>query len=145
MKYPSGKIINYDYGTANGVDDLFSRYSWLKDGATDIVQYVYNGIATPVKTTYSQPGLALDYTVSGALDRFGRITDHAWKKGSTDVVRIQHVYDRVGNRTNRTDVVHAANSEVYTYDGVNQIKSLNRGASAFTEAWDYDQSVDKFA
>jgi len=46
------------------------------------------------------------------------------------------VYDRVGNRTNRTDSLAAANSEQYTYDGVNQIKSLNR--TGFSETWNYD-------
>ena len=138
MKYPSGKTLTYTYGTANSVDDLLGRLTEIKEGATSLVQYAYNGAATPMKTTYPQPGLALDYTASGALDRFGRITDHAWKKGGADVVRIQHAYDRVGNRTNRTDAVNAASSEVYTYDGVNQIKSLNRGSSAFTETWNYD-------
>ena len=138
MKYPSGKTLTYDYGVSGSADDLFNRYSGISDGAQALVQYAFNGAATPMKTTYSQPGLALDYTASGALDRFGRITDHAWKKSSTDVVRIQHAYDRAGNRISRTDAVNAASSEVYTYDGVNQIKSLNRGSSAFTESWNYD-------
>ena len=129
MTYPSGKTLTYDY-------DTFSRVSAIKDGVTPVVSYQHSGSGAVVKTTYNQPGLSLDYT--NGLDRFGRITDHAWKKSATDVVRIQHAYDRVGNRTNRTDVVHTANSEVYTYDGVNQIKSLNRGASAFTETWNYD-------
>ena len=104
-------------------------------GSTDLVQYVYNGIATPVRTTYPQPNLSLDYTVAGALDRFGRITNHAWRQNTTDRVRIQHTYDRVGNRTNRTDSLHAANTEAYTYDGVNQIKSLGR--TGFSETWNY--------
>jgi len=138
MKYPSGKTLSYAYGTAGSNDDLLGRLTGILDGGTSLVQYAYNGVATPVRTTYPQPNLVLDYTVSGALDRFGRIANHAWRRGTTDVVRIQHAYDRVGNRTNRTDAVHAANSEVYTYDGVNQIKSLNRGNSAFTEAWNYD-------
>jgi RHS repeat-associated protein len=129
MKYPSGKTLSYDYDTYNNV-------SAIKEGTTSLVQYEYNGAATPVKTTYSEPGLSLDHT--NGLDRFGRITDHAWKKGATDIVHIQHGYDRAGNRLYRNDMVHSANSEVYTYDGVNQIKSLNRGSSAFTEAWNYD-------
>jgi len=106
------------------------------------------GIDTPMKTTYNSPGLVLDYTASGALDRFGRIIDHAWEKGATDIVRIQHGYDRVGNRMYRKDMVSTTNSELYSYDGVNQIKSLNRGTlnssndgitgSTFTESWNFD-------
>ena len=148
MKYPSGKTLTYDYGTAGLSDDLFNRYSVIKEGVTSLVQYAFNGAVTPIKTTYPQPGLALDYTVSGTLDRFNRITDHAWKKGSTDVVRIQHGYDRVGNRLYRKDMVSTTNSELYGYDGVNQVKSLNRGTlnstnngitgSTFTESWNYD-------
>ena len=137
LKYPSGKVLTHVCGTANSVDDLLGRITVINDGATSLVQYVYNGVGTPVKTTYPQPGLTLDYT-TGALDRFSRITDHAWKKSGADVVRVQHGYDRANNRSDRTDVVHTANSEVYTYDGVSQIKSLNRGASSFTESWDYD-------
>jgi hypothetical protein len=45
-------------------------------------------------------------------------------------------------------MVSTANSELYAYDGVNQIKSLNRGTlnssnngitgSTFTESWNFD-------
>ena len=148
MKYPSGKILTGIYGTSGSNDDLFNRVSAIKDGSADAVQYAYNGLATPVKTTCPQPGLALDYTASTALDRFGRIIDHAWKSGATDVVRIQHGYDRMGNRNYRKDMVSTTNSELYTYDGVNQVKSLNRGTlnstnngitgSNFTETWNFD-------
>ncbi len=148
MKYPSGKTLTYAYGTAGSNDDLLGRVAEIKEGATSLVQYAYNGLATPIKTTYPQPGLALDYTVSGALDNFNRIIDHAWKKSTTDVARIQHGYDRVGNRTYRKDMVSATNSELYGYDGMDQVKSLNRGTlnstnngitgSNFTETWNYD-------
>ena len=102
MKYPSGKTLTYDYGTAGSSDDLLGRVAEIKEGVTSLVQYAFNGVATPIKTTYPQSGLALDYTVSTALDRFNRITDHAWKKGATNVVNIQHGYDR-----ERTVVVSA--------------------------------------
>ena len=82
------------------------------------------------------------------LYRFNRIIDHAWKKSSADVVRIQHGYDRVGNRNCRKDMVSTTNSELYAYDGVNQVKSLNRGTlnssnngitgSTFAESWKFD-------
>ncbi len=80
-----------------------------------------------MKVTYPQPGLTLDYTASTALDRFDRIIDHTWKKGATDVVRIKHGYDRVGNRLYREDGVGTNFSEVYAYDGVNQLVDMQRG------------------
>jgi len=126
MQYPSGKTLSYDYDTIGNV-------TAIKEGGTPLVSYQYSGRSV-AQTTYSQPGLTLD--LASGLDRFGRIAGHAWKKNSTDVVRIQHGYDRVGNRTYRNDLIHANNSETYTYDGVNQIKSLNRVALA--ESWDYD-------
>jgi RHS repeat-associated protein len=150
MKYPSGKTLTNVYGTSGSNDDLWGRLTEIKDGATSLVQYAHNGVGTPIKTTLPQPGLALDYTLSGALDNFNRIADHAWKKSAADVVRIQHGYDRVGNRNWRNDVVSATNSEHYTYDGVNQIKSLNRGtlnagktgvtSPNFTESWNFDNT-----
>ncbi|MCL2120020.1 MAG: hypothetical protein FWH27_16505 [Planctomycetaceae bacterium] len=105
---------------------------FIKNGSTLVVQYTNAGAATPMKVTYPQPGLTLDYTASGALDRFGRITDHAWKNaGGTALVQIKHGYDRVGNRLYREDVVAANNSknfdELYSYDGVNQLVDMQRG------------------
>jgi len=150
MKYPSGKTLTGVYGTTGSNDDLLCRVTGISEGATSLVQYAYNGAATPIRTTYPQPNLMLDYTASGALDRFGRITDHAWRRSAVDVARIQHGYDRVGNRTHRRDVVQTTHSELYGYDGVNQVKSLNRGtlnagntaitASNFTETWNYDMT-----
>jgi hypothetical protein len=89
MKYPSGKTLTNVYGTSGANDDLLSRLTEIREGSTSLVQYAHNGIGTPVKTTYGEPVLVLDYTTSGTLDRFNRITDHTWKSGSTDCVRIQ--------------------------------------------------------
>jgi YD repeat-containing protein len=71
-------------------------------------------------------------TASGALDCFGGITDYAWKNSSnTDIVRIKHGYDRVGNRLYREDIAatNAGKSfdELYSYDGVNQLIDMQRG------------------
>ncbi|MDR2439089.1 MAG: RHS repeat-associated core domain-containing protein [Planctomycetaceae bacterium] len=61
-----------------------------------------------------------------------------------------HSYDYNENRTKRYDSVHAANSELYTYDNLGQIKTLNRGVlnndhtSVTTvnhsESWDFDKT-----
>jgi RHS repeat-associated protein len=50
---------------------------------------------------------------------------------STNIVRIQHGYDYAGNRIYRADPIATANSvnldEYYSYDGLNQLKDLQRG------------------
>ncbi len=46
----------------------------------------------------------------------------------TDVVRIQHGYDRGGNRLYRRDMVASSHSELYQYDQMNQLVKLERGA-----------------
>ena len=120
MKYPGGKVLTYAYGVANSSDDFTDRITAIKDGATDVVTYPNNNTVS-----YPQPGLTLDYT--SGLDRFNRIIDHTWKKGTTNVVQIKHGYDRVGNRLYREDTVGTSFSEMYAYDGVNQLIDMQRG------------------
>src|SRR4029453_16005262 len=61
------------------------------------------------------------------------VQDLLWRNDgtSTDAVRIKHGYDRAGNRLWREDPVAAANSkdfeELYTYDGLYQLKTFKRG------------------
>ncbi|MDR1884288.1 MAG: hypothetical protein LBR26_16135 [Prevotella sp.] len=99
--------------------------------------------------------MTLDYITSGALDQFRRITDHAWKNASgQDIVRIKHGYSRDGNRLYRKDMVIPNADELYSYDGINQIKSLDRGTlisnctgitnSNFDEAWNFDETGNWF-
>ncbi|MCL2743827.1 MAG: hypothetical protein FWE67_08250, partial [Planctomycetaceae bacterium] len=142
--YPSGKRIGYEY-------DEYGHIESLLDDNNVLVEYDCSGSGSALRTTYVEPGLTLDYTVSGALDRFGRIASHAWKNSlGAALVNIEHGYDRAGNRLYRNDLLQAANSELYTYDGVNQIKSLNRGALNnnktavvsvnHSEAWNFDET-----
>jgi YD repeat-containing protein len=132
LRYPSNTTINYVYGTTNSVDDKLNRFTAVKNGSTTVVEYIDTGFATPAKATYPVPNLTLDYTTSNALDRFSRITDHAWKNASgTDLVRIKHGYDRIGNRLYREDVAATnagkAFDELYTYDSMNQLIDMQRG------------------
>ena len=102
-----------------------------------------------MQTTYTEPDVSLTY-VNGGLDRFGRIVNHGWTKGNAPLVHILHSYDFAGNRTYRHDAVHSANSELYDYDQINQIKNLDRGVlnankdavttSTFTESWNFDKT-----
>jgi RHS repeat-associated protein len=139
LRYPSNTTINYVYGASNSIDDKLNRFVAVKNGTTTVVEYLDTGLATPAKVTYSQPGLTLDYTTSGALDRFGRITDHAWKNSNgNDLVRIKHGYDRIGNRLYREDVAATnagkAFDELYSYDGMNQLIDMQRGTIGANKA-----------
>jgi RHS repeat-associated protein len=76
--------------------------------------------------------------------------NHSWVKNNNPLVHIIHGYDYSGNRTKRYDAVHAANSELYTYDQLGQIKSLDRGELnaaqtsvanvVHSESWNFDKT-----
>ncbi|MDR2410790.1 MAG: hypothetical protein LBE13_22135 [Bacteroidales bacterium] len=102
-----------------------------------------------MQTTYNQPDVSLTY-VNGGLDRYGQIINHSWIKNNNPLIHIIHSYDYVGNRIKHYDPVHVANSELYTYDNLGQIKTLNRGTlnanqTAVTtvnhsESWNFDKT-----
>jgi RHS repeat-associated protein len=102
-----------------------------------------------MQTAYNQPGVSLTYA-NGGLDRYGRVVNHSWVKNNNPLVHIIHSYDYAGNRTKRYDAVHAANSELYTYDQLGQIKSLDRGTLniaqtsvanvVHSESWNFDKT-----
>ena len=144
VTYPSGKEIAYSY-------DNYGRAVSVLEGNVPLAEYEYQGLGSTLRTKYVEPSLTLDYSVSGALDKLGRVASHAWKNSlGAALVNIEHGYDRAGNRLYRSDLVQAANSELYTYDEVNQIKSLNRGALNndntavasvnHSEAWNFDET-----
>jgi hypothetical protein len=113
-----------------------------------------------VQVDYQEPDVRYDLAFGAGndlldgLDRFDRVVDMLWRNygNSTDVVRVKHGYDRAGNRLWREDSVAAANSknydELYSYDGVCQLKSLQRGdlsgdrqsitSRNFAESWSLD-------
>lgn len=129
IEYPSGRKVYYNYGTTDSADDTLNRLSSLldNDNSTHLADYTYWGVGTFASTEYPEPDLKLNHTVSGALDAFGRITDHGWVyNDTTDVVRIRHGYDRLGNRLYREDVVAGSLGtpvhidELYSYDETNR-------------------------
>jgi RHS repeat-associated protein len=140
--YPHGKVLTYSYNN-------FDNVSSINEGTTPLVSYLYNGSGNPMQTIYNEPNASLTYA-NGGLDRYGRIINHSWVKNTDPLVHIIHSYDYNGNRTKRYDPVHAANSELYTYDNLGQIKSLNRGIpnndhTAVTtvnhnESWNFDKT-----
>lgn len=148
LTYPDGRILTYNYGTTDDIDDALSRVAALVDddmNSTHLVDYSYLGLRNFVEVDYTEPDV--EYTLIGTaggndpdtgdiyrgLDRFGRVKDSYWYDygSSTDVDRIKYGYDRVGNRTYRENVVGNALSkyfdELYSYDGINRLKDFNRG------------------
>jgi hypothetical protein len=83
------------------------------------------------------------------LDRFGRIADQRWRTSSTDLERRQYGHDRNSNRTYFDNLVETTRDELYGYDGLNQLTSMDRGtlngtkdgisgSSSRSQDWDYD-------
>jgi RHS repeat-associated protein len=140
--YPSGKVIGYSY-------DSFDNITSINEGTTPLVSYIYDGSGSPMQTVYNQPNISLTYA-NGGLDRYGRIINHSWVNNNSALVHIVHGYDYAGNRLYRNDLIQSANSELYTYDNLGQIKTLSRGIlnndqTAITtinhsESWNFDKT-----
>jgi RHS repeat-associated protein len=141
ITYPSGRVIHYDYGTADAVDDRLHRIQNLYETDTmgaHLAHYSYNGTGRTAVVDYPQPDVKLDYfqgssgTYAG-YDRFGRVKDQFWAgyNSTDDAVRIKYGYDYASNRTWREDVVAAANSKdhdwFYDYDSLHRLVNAQQG------------------
>ena len=90
-----------------------------------------------VTQDYDEPGISQTIaTGSGSdpyasLDRFGRIVDLKWKKGSTDLVGFEYGYDRVSNRLfERNTISTGSNNPVdslFGFDELNRMTEFKRG------------------
>jgi RHS repeat-associated protein len=72
-----------------------------------------------------------------------------WRSSSGDVDRYQYGHDRDSSRLWRDNLVNAAFGELYNYDGLNQLTSMDRGTlngtktgltggASRSQDWDYD-------
>lgn len=166
MTYPNGRVLNFDYGAPGGMADALSRIdaSIDNDGTTVLANFSYLGLSTIVEVELPEPTLlcTLVTTAGGidpdtgdiyrGLDRFGRVKDLEWYNQTTltDVERIQHTYDRAGNRLTRRDPVDTSNlhDELYFYDGLYRLKAMQRGTldasktiinpATFAQCWGLD-------
>jgi RHS repeat-associated protein len=148
MTYPNGKVLNYNYGTAGGLNDTISRLESLSDSSGTLEQYTYLGLDTIVKRAHPQPGVDLSYIKQSGesngdagdqytgLDRFGRVVDQRWINTGTNTAtdRFQYGYDRDSNALYRNNLVNTAFGELYHasgagngYDGLNQLSGFLRG------------------
>jgi hypothetical protein len=137
MTYPNGRVITYDYGS--GLNNNISRLNAIKDGSTTLESYDYLGHGAYVGVNHPETGVDLSYIkLSGesvgdagdqytGLDRFGRVYDQRYRNGSTDKDRYLYGYDRNSNRLYKENILSSALSELYSYDGINQISSFDRG------------------
>ena len=135
---PSRYALSYTYGT--GLATAVSRLTSISDSGNTLESYTYLGAGTVVQRAHSQPGVNLTYiSQTGGtgdagdkyvgLDRFGRVVDQNWYSPSTSssVEDVQYGYDAAGNVLWRNDPVNLAFGELYTYDGLNQLATFQRG------------------
>jgi RHS repeat-associated protein len=160
ITYPNGRVISYNYAT--GLDDTISRLTSISDSGTTVESYSYLGLGTVVKRAHPETGVDLTYVkLSGestgdagdqytGLDRFGRVDDQRWTTSAgTAADRRQYGYDRDSNRLYADNQVSTSNSELYAYDGLNQLTSFQRGtlngtktgltgSASRSQSWDFD-------
>ena len=140
ITYPNSRQIDYNYGTASGINDSASRVEAIKDSGTSLAEYGYLDLSSIVKVDYVAPSIryqlydpSLSSNIYTGLDRFGRVVDSRWynHSSSTDTDRIKYGYDRASNRTWRENTVAAAGGkyfdELYSYDGLYRLEDMKRG------------------
>ncbi len=144
ITYPNGRFLHIGYNS--GADESLGRVSFLADDSsgspgTHLAEYTYLGLGMVAKVDYTEPDLRCDLAHGtgddpfDGLDRFDRVVDLLWRDygSSIDVERVKHGYDRAGNRLWRECPVPAAQNpavhmdELYTYDGIYQLKTFKRG------------------
>jgi RHS repeat-associated protein len=140
MVYPNGKVLTYTY--LSGVDNAISRVSQISDSTGILEVYRYLGLGTVVKLGHPQTNVNLTYIkATGSdpngdagdqyigLDRFGRVVDQRWKNSNTlaELDRYFMGYDRDSNVLYRDNNQNSAFGELYTYDGLNQLSTFQRG------------------
>ena len=159
LERPDGSTVDYGYGSSGSAEDAINRVKSLVQSGVTLADYSYLGQGTPVIIGYTgQPGVELSYytsDVSGGeytgLDRFGRIIDQRWRRTATDadVERVKYGYNQASNRIWRQNTVGTGQDEFYTYDGLYQVKNLDRGTlntgetgingtPGWAEVWNYD-------
>jgi RHS repeat-associated protein len=154
---PDGYAVNFVY---SGVDAAISRLTSLtaqRPTATTVVtleSLKYLGLGTVIERSRPEVTVTLSMvnpsaTVGTAgdkytgLDRFGRVVEQRWAKGTTAtaqvVDRYVYTYDRNGNRLTRSNLLAAAFSETYQYDALNQLQTFARSGGATTsQRWQFD-------
>ncbi len=144
---PGGARVDFAYGTASSLDDVFNRVASLRvNGETDnLVDYDWCGLGRIATLAYPTPDAELSYLKpSGATgagdagddltgyDRFDRTIRMPWKNGTSGTVLadIAYGYDAASRRQWRQDLTPAAENafdQFYRYDTLGQVKTADRG------------------
>ena len=153
MTYPNGNVLDYNYGTTGGLNDVIGRLDNLSEGGQTLEAYQYLGLSTVVELDHPETGVNLTYiqqpgegnllTDGGdqytGLDRFGRVIDQNWydTATSTSTDRYQYTYDADGNVTAKINLLDSSLSETYTYDSLNRLTDTTRGGVDY-QSWTLD-------
>jgi YD repeat-containing protein len=150
MTYPSGYVVNYNYGPIAGLNDRISRLDSISDPNGTLESYKYLGLGTVVERDHPQTNLNLTYisqtnsTGDGGdkytgLDRFGRVVEQDWYNTSAapSVEDLTYSYDRDSNVLTKNNLLNSDFNETYAYDSLNQLASFAR-ANGQTQAWTTD-------
>ncbi len=145
VRYPSGRLLRMEFGTAGSVEDLASRISRLKGNLRDngsdanYVTYGYTGSGRVVRTYYETPQIEGSYDVDGTagyefLDGYGRVVTRDWRRLGSLRDQVSYVYDYAGNRLSRDipTALYATNDQdqLYSYDSGNRLINAKRGTLA---------------
>jgi YD repeat-containing protein len=136
MTYPDGSVLFYDYGPSGLLNDRISRLAGLTQSGQTLESYAYLGLGTVVERAH--PAVGLTQSLIGAspgdggdqyvgLDRFGCVAEQRWTLNGSSVEDLKYGHDADGNVTYRQNVVNPALSEVYSYNGLNELTSFDRG------------------
>jgi RHS repeat-associated protein len=165
ITYPDGTTtITTAYGGTAA--NALSRPDALKEGGTTLCSYRYLGSGAVIGAKYNAAGNVEQTFRDGGsgdggdpytgLDRFGRLIETLWKKGTADKVRSQYGRNRFGGVVWRRDGeahAHGVDTEdnSYGYDELYQVKERQRGSLTGTapdytgitnlqqeEDWTYD-------
>jgi RHS repeat-associated protein len=150
MTYPSGYVVNYNYGSIGGLNDRISRLDSISDPNGTLESYKYLGLSTVVERDHPQTNLNLTYISQTnstgdagdkytGLDRFGRVVEQNWYDTSTaqSVEDLTYSYDRDSNVLARNNALNSDFSETYSYDSLSQLASFAR-ANGQNQVWTTD-------
>ena len=151
IEYPSGRQVNFDFGTANGRNDRLDRVDTMRTDIAqptefnwnDIGHYEYNGVARLQEVELTDAGVSsrLDESASGDgiyenVDRFGRLKEKNWIKTS-QIDGFSYTYDYASNRTARDYYSGTSLDQTFTYDAAHRLKTFSENGSQ-QQSWTLD-------
>jgi hypothetical protein len=137
MTYPSGRTLDYTYGSGGSIPDHTNRVAAIENSGntTTYAGYARFGSGRIAEVDYPQPSVRFSHHHSDAdsdyeaLDRFGRVVDHRWRDtaAASNLVQHQHDYDRASNRLNRRNTQTTGEDRLYSYDDIHRLIDAQRG------------------